>query len=385
MWPTASPIRPQRSQSGTRARWYVPAELAPAPALLGMRCALLGDSVATPRAPALLARNFHSHGILQVVDGKVVLLCIRNYQDLLRLRSADAAGLVWPKPHSAEDITLDTFASSNTEMRCGPGALAAGGDMRQANLTAAAARKWCLATPRCGGFTTKSGSANTTCSAGVSEPVLEVFFKSRVSGWNSDRTWTSWAKHYPPGTNVATGPPGGVVLQPSGRIVAEYYRMAGPAGTTAGTLLSDDGGVHFRPSVGGVPGGGEGTVAVAPNGSLIMNTRASQNIRFQSASDDGGDHWSTPRPLLGFGSNAEGSMIRMHPPHDPHGTGTVGEDGGLMLLSHAGNVNGTAGRWNMTIWSSTDSAATWIPAVQVEPDADVRQLRHHFGPFPTQL
>ena len=78
-----------------------------------------------------------------VVGGKVLLLCIRNHQDLLRLRSADAAGLIWPKPGAAEDITLDTFAASNVNavMRCGPGALAAGGDMRQANLTAAAAER----------------------------------------------------------------------------------------------------------------------------------------------------------------------------------------------------------------------------------------------------
>ena len=69
----------------------------------------------------------------------------------------------------------------------------------------------------------------------------------------------------------------------------------------------------------------------------------------------------TPRlvtPLLGFGSNAEGAMIRMN-----------GSD--QMLFSHAGDVNGTIGRWNMTIWSSTDSAATWYPAVQVEPDATI--------------
>ena len=48
-----------------------------------------------------------------------------------------------------------------------------------------------------------------------------------------------------------------------------------------------------------------------------------------------------------------------------------GGGGGVMLLSHAGDVNGTAGRWNMTIWGSADSAATWTAAVQVEPDADI--------------
>ena len=70
-----------------------------------------------------------------------------------------------------------------------------------------------------------------------------------------------------------------------------------------------------------------------------------------------GSHWTKPRALTGYGSPAEGSLIRMN-----------GSD--LMLFSHAGNINGTGGRWNMTIWASHDSAATWSPVVQVEPDAD---------------
>ena len=58
------------------------------------------------------------------------------------------------------------------------------------------------------------------------------------------------------------------------------------------------------------------------------------------------------------GSLAKGSMIR-----------TVGSD--LMLFSHAGNVDGTGSRWNMTIWAFRNSAESWTPAVQVEPDADI--------------
>jgi hypothetical protein len=42
-----------------------------------------------------------------------------------------------------------------------------------------------------------------------------------------------------------------------------------------------------------------------------------------------------------------------------------------MLFSHPGDINGVGGRWNMTIWASRDSAATWSPVVQVEPDADI--------------
>lgn len=57
-------------------------------------------------------------------------------------------------------------------------------------------------------------------------------------------------------------------------------------------------------------------------------------------------------PLNAFGSNAEGSMIRM----------ANGSD--QMLFSHGGDINGTGGRWNMTIWSSIDSA--YVPAQHVQ-------------------
>ena len=80
--------------------------------------------------------------------------------------------------------------------------------------------------------------------------------------------------------------------------------------TYAGTLFSDDGGKTFSPSTNTILGGGEGTVALAPNSSLILNTRATQNLRFQAASTDAGRSWSLPRVLDGFGSNAEGAMLR---------------------------------------------------------------------------
>ena len=43
----------------------------------------------------------------------------------------------------------------------------------------------------------------------------------------------------------------------------------------------------------------------------------------------------------------------------------------LMLFSHSGDINGSAGRWNMTVWASWDSAATWTPVEQVEPMGNV--------------
>ena len=42
------------------------------------------------------------------------------------------------------------------------------------------------------------------------------------------------------------------MLLPSGRLLAEYYTMGGPSGSTAGALLSDDGGATFRPSASAV-------------------------------------------------------------------------------------------------------------------------------------
>lgn len=56
-----------------------------------------------------------------VVDGKVLLLCSRNAQRLLRLRSLDSTGLTWPK--TADDITVETFQPANIPVVCMPGAL----------------------------------------------------------------------------------------------------------------------------------------------------------------------------------------------------------------------------------------------------------------------
>ena len=64
------------------------------------------------------------------------------------------------------------------------------------------------------------------------------------------------------------------------------------------------------------------------------------------------------RVLKGFGSNAEGAMIRVN-------------NSELLLFSHSNDINGTANRWNMTVWASWDSGATWQPALQAEPDGDL--------------
>ena len=81
-------------------------------------------------------------------------------------------------------------------------------------------------------------------------------------------------------------------------------------GSNASALLSDDDGENFRTSSNVVRNGGEGTIALAPNGSLLLNTRALQNLRQQSYSNDEGATWSAPRSLDGgFGSSAEGATV----------------------------------------------------------------------------
>jgi hypothetical protein len=77
-------------------------------------------------------------------------------------------------------------------------------------------------------------------------------------------------------------------------------------------------------------------------------------VRWQSESRDYGATWSAPRVLdFGFGSSCEGSIMRV-----PHS-----ED---LLLSHAGRVHDVWNRWNLTVWRSRDSGATWTAVLQVE-------------------
>ena len=174
----------------------------------------------------------------------------------------------------------------------------------------------------------------------------------------------------------------------------------GPYGGN-GALLSDDGGVTWRLSGRASPRGDESQVALAPNGSLLLNMRGcshapgkpcgrghwSQGVRWQSVSHDNGETWSLPATLnFGFGSACEGSIVRI--PDGGEATGGVkGEAAGeamggptgepprseamaapSLLFSHPGRVHGDWGRWNMTVWHSADSGATWQAIEQVEPD-----------------
>ena len=63
---------------------------------------------------------------------------------------------------------------------------------------------------------------------------------------------------------------------------------------------------------------------------------------------------SAPRVLdFEFGSSCEGSLVRV-------------PNTSSMLFSHAGRIDNRIGRWNLTVWRSDDSGASWAPIEQVE-------------------
>ena len=163
--------------------------------------------------------------------------------------------------------------------------------------------------------------------------------------------------------SLTTGPPQGLVL-PSGRIVV----AAGGSSIQGGrAIYSDDAGSHWASSGLANPTGGEAQVALAQNGSLLLNSRGpAQGVRWQSASHDAGATWSAPRVLdFGFGASCEGSIIAI-----------PGTD--LLLFSHAGRI-GTGrpsiNRWNLTVWSSTNSGANWTAFHKAEQGLNETQLR----------
>ena len=152
------------------------------------------------------------------------------------------------------------------------------------------------------------------------------------------------------------GPPGGVSFMVPGQASPRMAVAFGSRSLGGGAaLLSDDHGATWRASGLANPRGGEAQLAVAPNGSLLLNSRGDrQGVRWQSESRDFGETWSAPRVLdFGFGSSCEGSILRVPNSSD-------------LLFSHAGRVHDRWNRWNLTIWRSRDSGANWTAVVQVE-------------------
>ena len=167
------------------------------------------------------------------------------------------------------------------------------------------------------------------------------------------------------GRGVVPGPPQGLAFAMPNGTVRVAVAAGGDAfdGRHGVALLSDDGGLSWRTSAPANGAGAEAQIALAPNGSLLLNARGPrQGVRQQSASHDFGQTWSAPRVLdFSFGSSCEGSLVRAGPR--------------TLLFSHAGRIDGRIGRWNLTVWASTDSGATYTAVEQVEAGLNVSALK----------
>ena len=170
-----------------------------------------------------------------------------------------------------------------------------------------------------------------------------------------DPLGTAWEPLNDTQLKLVPGPTPGVVL-PDGRMVVAAYGQA---------LISDDSGRSWRGSASfgpnGTMKGGEGEVAIAPNGSLLINYRGSHPYRrVLSYSNTRGESWGPEfMPMPELGGSVEGSMITIKD-HDIMLTASpfgIGPDWGHRC--------GGPGRCNMTVWASTDSGAAWEQIYQL--------------------
>ena len=77
-------------------------------------------------------------------------------------------------------------------LKCSVGALAAGGDIKRANMTIEAAVKWCESQSACAGFTANT-NGTLGCNASSPRTMLDMRFKDSVQG-NSDPLWLTWTR-----------------------------------------------------------------------------------------------------------------------------------------------------------------------------------------------
>lgn len=154
--------------------------------------------------------------------------------------------------------------------------------------------------------------------------------------------------------SVTPGPGAGIAF-PTGTGTRLAVALSAPFGEGAGggAMLSDDNGRTWRLSARANPKGGEAQIAVAQNGSLLLDSRGPvQGVRWESWSTDSGETWSAPLVSdYGFGSSCQGSVVR---------------NGSALLFAHPGRIDNKWNRWNISVWRSADSGASWAAIEQVE-------------------
>ena len=231
-------------------------------------------------------------------------------------------------------------------------------------------------------------------------------------GWGTFDPYVRWrAKLSGPWQFVGLGPPGGIVLRSSGRVVIPGYHsfirgLSGGSGGGAGVglpisqlynnfalghaLLSDDGGATWRLRSmfgfgdGEGRGANEAQLVELSNGSVLVNSRSlstgSLQQRVQARSDDFGESFGRsafvgsqlPEPFNGcqgslVGGAADptgrGALYFSHP------NGAVNHGAAPALLRLLGASVNLTGRDHMTVWSSSDGGGAWAPLQLVDPGA----------------
>lgn len=170
-------------------------------------------------------------------------------------------------------------------------------------------------------------------------------------------TWSMLAPALPVPASwvwVATGPPGGLQLLPSGRILVPSDHQISGKPYYAHTYISDDGGKTWSISATSLADGNECQAVQMPwvnSSTVLLTTRTTLTYRAAALSVDGGSTFGPMYPV--FNETAcEGSVASL--PEFPGGP--------LLVMSSAFDVSSRA---NMTLHTSSDNGRTWVPAVNV--------------------
>eukprot|EP00041_Stephanoeca_diplocostata_P011437 m.189871 g.189871 ORF g.189871 m.189871 type:complete len:468 (+) comp18535_c0_seq4:125-1528(+) len=186
----------------------------------------------------------------------------------------------------------------------------------------------------------------------------------------SDAEYITKSAVKPSWTWVATGPPQGLELQPSGRLLISADHKSGDA-FGSHSMYSDDHGATWTLG-GSIVDGNECQAARTANGSLIMNMRSQLGHRLFAWSHDNGVSWSPPTSTPFFngltyaGGACEGSTISV---------------GTSLIFS---TPFSTTSRANMTLFRSVDNGASWEFFKNVDPAASAYSAltpvnETHFG------